>query len=101
MLAMLGMVNKHASFMHHFRDVAMTQWIRRMPANAHHIDVNWQAHSLGRRRRFSSLFSNIAQHRPADGLTSNATQASALLDLYQAEGNVKALAILKKISPVA
>ena len=80
MLAMLGMVNKHAAFMHHFRDVAMTQWIRRMPANAHHIDVNWQAHSLGRRPRFSSLFSNIAQHRPADGLTANATQASALLD---------------------
>ena len=76
----LGMVNKHAAFKHHLLQVAMTQWIRRMPANAHHIDVNWQAHSLGRRSRFSSLFSNIAKHRLADGLTANATQASALLD---------------------
>ena len=35
------------------------------------------------------------------GLTANAKESSALLDRYQAEGNVKALAVFKKISPVA
>ena len=98
---MLGMVNKHAAFMHHFLRVAITQWIRRTSANAHHNDVNWQAHFFSRQHRFSSLFSKIAQHKPADGLTANATESFALLDRYQAEGNVKALVILKKISPVA
>ena len=46
----------------------------RVPTDANQNDVDWEAHSLGSQHRVSSLFSQSAQHRPAGGLTANATE---------------------------
>ena len=54
--------------------MAVAQWIRRVPTDANQNDVDWKAHSLGSQHRGSSLFSQSAQHRPAGGLTANATE---------------------------
>ena len=72
------MVIKHTTFFHHFLQMAVAQWIRRVPPDANQNDVDWEAHSFGSQHRVSSLFSQSAQHRPAGGLTANATEPSVL-----------------------
>ena len=68
------MVNKHTAFFHQFLQMAVALWIRRVPTDANQNYVDWEAHSFGRQHRVSSLFSQGTQHRPAGGLTANATE---------------------------
>src|SRR5665647_1183673 len=41
------MVDEHASLLHHFLKMAIAQWIRRVPTDAHQNDVDWESHSFG------------------------------------------------------
>jgi hypothetical protein len=68
------MVDKHASLLHHFLKMAIAQWIRRVPTDAHQNHVDWESHSFGAQHLVSTLFSQSPQHSRAGCLTVNATK---------------------------
>ena len=70
--------------------------------DANQNDVDWEAQSVGSQHRGSSLFSQSAQHRPAGGLTANATEPfMQIVDSYIRWYNEKRIKIsLGSLSPI-
>lgn len=47
------MIDKYATLLHHFLQIALTQRIRCIPTNAHQIHVGREAHPFGNQRPVS------------------------------------------------
>ena len=68
------MVDKHASLLHHFFQMAIAQQIGRLPTDAHPSHIDWEPHIFGSQHLTSSLFSQNHQHSRVVCLAVNATK---------------------------